>query len=38
MDFIKFESAREKERLRQQLREARDQMLDQVTIYIRRIL
>lgn len=29
MDFVKFESAREKERLRQQLREARDQMLDQ---------
>lgn len=32
MDFIKFESAREKERLRQQLREARDQMLDQAKL------
>lgn len=38
MDFVKFESAREKERIRQQLREARDQMLDQVNIYIQRIL
>uniref|UniRef100_A0A0K8U9D4 CWF19-like protein 2 n=1 Tax=Bactrocera latifrons TaxID=174628 RepID=A0A0K8U9D4_BACLA len=32
MDFVKFESAREKERIRQQLREARDQMLDQAKL------
>ncbi|XP_017480826.1 PREDICTED: CWF19-like protein 2 homolog [Rhagoletis zephyria] len=32
MDFIKFESARDKERIRQELREARDQMLDQAKL------
>ncbi|XP_054727169.1 CWF19-like protein 2 homolog [Anastrepha obliqua] len=32
MDFIKFESARDKERIRQQLREARDKMLDQAKL------